>query len=73
MLEIKNLKKSFGKLRVLKGINLEINKGDILAPPAVLRRMPPCGRTPGRTRAAGSTGAPDKRRSVPRRSGVFSP
>lgn len=30
MLEIKNLKKSFGDKNVLKGINLEINKGDII-------------------------------------------
>ena len=30
MLEIKNLKKSFGKKTVLKNINLEVNKGDII-------------------------------------------
>ena len=30
MLEIKNLKKSFGDKKVLKGINLTINKGDII-------------------------------------------
>lgn len=30
MLELKNLHKSFGKLEVLKGINLEIDKGDIV-------------------------------------------
>lgn len=31
MLEVKNLKKKFGKNVVLKGINIEINKGDRLA------------------------------------------
>lgn len=31
MLEVKNLKKSFGKNMVLKGINFKINKGDIIA------------------------------------------
>lgn len=31
MLEIKNLKKNFGKNKVLKGINLKIEKGDRLA------------------------------------------
>lgn len=30
MLEIKNLEKSFGKKKVLRGINLKINKGDII-------------------------------------------
>ena len=30
MLEIKNLKKEFGKKTVLKDINLEVNKGDII-------------------------------------------
>ena len=30
MLEIKKLEKSFGEKRVLKGINLTINKGDII-------------------------------------------
>lgn len=30
MLELKNLHKSFGKLEVLKGIDLEIDKGDIV-------------------------------------------
>ena len=30
MLEIKNLKKSFGKKQVLKDIDLVVNKGDIL-------------------------------------------
>ena len=30
MLEIKNLKKSFGTKKVLKGINLSVNKGDII-------------------------------------------
>ena len=31
MLEVKNLKKSFGKVNVLKGINFKIEKGDKLA------------------------------------------
>lgn len=31
MLEVKGLKKSFGKNVVLKGINIKINKGDIIA------------------------------------------
>lgn len=31
MIKIKNIKKSFGKNEVLKGINLEINKGDVVA------------------------------------------
>ena len=31
MLEVKNLKKSFGKNMVLKGIDFKINKGDIIA------------------------------------------
>ena len=31
MLEVKNLKKKFGKLEVLKGINLKVEKGDIIA------------------------------------------
>ena len=31
MLEVKNLKKSFGKVQVLKGINFKIKKGDKLA------------------------------------------
>ncbi len=30
MLEVKNLKKSFGKKEVLKGINLKVDKGDII-------------------------------------------
>ena len=30
MLEIKNLEKNFGEKRVLKGINLTVNKGDII-------------------------------------------
>lgn len=30
MLEVKNLKKSFGKNVVLKGINIKINKGDVV-------------------------------------------
>lgn len=31
MLEIKNLKKSFGNLEVLKGIDLNVEKGDVIA------------------------------------------
>jgi Cu-processing system ATP-binding protein len=31
MIQIKNLRKSFGKLEILKGINLELNKGSITA------------------------------------------
>ena len=31
MLEVKDLKKKFGKLEVLKGINLKLQKGDIIA------------------------------------------
>lgn len=31
MLEIKHLKKSFGQLEVLKGIDFEIEKGDVVA------------------------------------------
>ena len=30
MLEIRNLKKSFGKKKVLKGIDLDVEKGDII-------------------------------------------
>jgi len=30
MLELKNIKKSFGEKKVLKGINLTVNKGDVL-------------------------------------------
>ncbi len=31
MLEIRNLRKSFGALQVLKGIDLDVNKGDVVA------------------------------------------
>ena len=31
MLELKNIKKSFGKLDVLKGIDLKVNKGDVIS------------------------------------------
>lgn len=31
MLEIRNLRKSFGDLQVLKGIDLDVNKGDVVA------------------------------------------
>lgn len=31
MLEIRNLRKAFGQLQVLKGIDLDVNKGDVVA------------------------------------------
>ncbi|MBQ0036631.1 MAG: amino acid ABC transporter ATP-binding protein, partial [Firmicutes bacterium] len=31
MIKVKNLHKSFGNLEVLKNINLEVNKGDVIA------------------------------------------
>ena len=31
MIDVINLRKSFGKVEVLKGINIKINKGDIVA------------------------------------------
>ena len=31
MLKIKNIKKSFGPLQVLKGVDLEVSKGDVVA------------------------------------------
>lgn len=31
MLEIRNLRKAFGPLQVLKGIDLDVNKGDVVA------------------------------------------
>lgn len=31
MIEVKNLKKSFGALQVLKGVNLNVEKGDVVA------------------------------------------
>ena len=31
MLEIRNLRKAFGPLQVLRGINLDVNKGDVVA------------------------------------------
>lgn len=31
LLEIKDIHKSFGKLHVLKGIDLTVNKGDVVA------------------------------------------
>ena len=31
MIEVKNIQKSFGDLHVLKGINLHVNKGEIVA------------------------------------------
>ena len=30
MLEIRNLRKAFGDLQVLKGIDLDVNKGDVV-------------------------------------------
>ena len=31
MLEVKNIQKSFGDLEVLKGVDLQVNKGDVVA------------------------------------------
>ena len=31
MLEIKNIEKSFGDLKVLDGVSLSVNKGDVIA------------------------------------------
>ena len=31
MIEVKNIYKSFGELEVLKGVNLEVKKGEIVA------------------------------------------
>lgn len=31
MLQVRNLKKSFGTLKVLKGVDLDVNKGDVVA------------------------------------------
>ena len=31
MLQVRNLKKSFGTLEVLKGVDLDVNKGDVVA------------------------------------------
>ena len=31
MIEVKNLKKSFGALQVLKGVDLNVEKGDVVA------------------------------------------
>ena len=31
MISVKNLRKSFGNLEVLKGIDLTVNKGDVIA------------------------------------------
>lgn len=31
MLQVRNLKKSFGMLKVLKGVDLDVNKGDVVA------------------------------------------
>ena len=31
MIEVKNIKKSFGSLEVLKGINLDIRKGEVVS------------------------------------------
>lgn len=31
MLEIKGLKKAFGSLEVLKGVDLKVNQGDVVA------------------------------------------
>ena len=31
MIEVKNLRKSFGDLEVIKGVDLKINKGDVIS------------------------------------------
>ena len=31
MIEVKNLRKSFGPLEVIKGVDLQINKGDVIS------------------------------------------
>jgi len=31
MLQVRNLKKSFGPLEVLKGVDLDVNQGDVVA------------------------------------------
>lgn len=31
MIEVKNLRKSFGDLDVIKGVDLKINKGDVIS------------------------------------------
>lgn len=31
MIEVKNLRKSFSNLEVIKGVNLQINKGDVIS------------------------------------------
>ena len=31
ILQVENIKKSFGSLEVLKGISLSVNKGDVIA------------------------------------------
>ena len=38
MLQIRNLRKSFGDLQVLKSIDLDVNKGDVVAIGKVRRR-----------------------------------
>ena len=42
MLEIRNIQKSFGSLEVLKGIDLTVEKGDVVAiiGPAPLYELP---------------------------------
>lgn len=45
MLEVKQIHKSFGDLEVLKQVDLQVNKGDVVAilGPAVPARPPFCG------------------------------
>ena len=43
MIDIKNITKSFGSLQVLKGIDLHIDKGEVVSlVPAVLVRLLSC-------------------------------
>ena len=43
MIDIKGITKSFGSLQVLKGIDLHINKGEVVASLApVAQARPPC-------------------------------
>ena len=45
MLEVKNVRKSFHRLEVLKGVDLTVDQGDVVAiwAPAVRERLRSCG------------------------------
>ena len=44
MIEIKNLHKAFGQNQVLKGVDITVNKGDVVvSAPAAPERPPCCG------------------------------